>query len=253
MTEPGTGSDLQNIRSTAKPNGNGYIVSGQKTFISNGQNAGAVIAAVKTDPNRGAKGVSLIVIEDGMPGFERGRNLRKMGNKDQDTSELFFNDVKAPAENLLGGEGQGFALMMQELPQERIAIAVSAVAAAQKAYDITLDYVRERQAFGKAIADFQNTRYTLAGLKTELAAGWAFLDECLAEHLQGRLSVTRAAMAKLWCTEMQGRVTDACVQLFGGYGYMDEYEISRLYTAARVQRIYGGTSEIMKELIARDL
>ena len=253
MTEPGTGSDLQAIRTTARPRRDGYLINGAKTFISNGQTADLVIVAAKTDPTEGAKGISLFLVESARDGFRRGRNLRKIGLKGQDTSELFFDDVRVPADNLLGGEGQGFALLMQELPQERLSLAIGAAAAAQKAFDITLDYVRERKAFGRAIADFQNSRFVLAEIKTQLAVGWAFIDQCLEKHLRGALGVDQAAMAKLWLSEMQGRVLDACVQLHGGYGYMSEYLIARMYVDARVQRIYGGTSEIMKELIARFL
>ncbi len=253
MTEPGTGSDLQSIRTTAIAKDDGFVVNGQKTFISNGQNADIIIVAAKTDPKGGSRGTSLLVVESDMPGFRRGRNLKKMGIKDQDTSELFFDDVFVPAGNLLGELGRGFAYMMQELPQERLAIGTSAMGAAQKAYDLTVEYVRERQAFGQSIMDFQNTRFVLAEVKTDLTVGWAYLDQCLQAHKEGRLSVTDAAIAKLWHSEMQCRVIDKCLQLFGGYGYMDEYLISRLYTAARVQRIYAGTNEIMKELIARSI
>jgi len=253
MTEPGTGSDLQAIRTTARPERDGYLINGAKTFISNGQTADLVIVAAKTDPAEGARGISLFLVESTRDGFRRGRNLRKIGLKGQDTSELFFDDVWVPADNLLGGEGQGFVMLMQELPQERLSLAIGAAAAAQKAFDVTLDYVRERKAFGRPIAEFQNTRFTLAELKTELTIGWAFVDQCIEKHVRGALSVDEAAMAKLWLTEMQGRMLDACVQLHGGYGYMSEYLVARMYVDARVQRIYGGTSEIMKELIARFL
>ncbi len=253
MTEPGAGSDVQGLRTTAIKDGDHYVVNGSKTFISNGISADLVLLAVKTDPKEGAKGVSLLLVEAATPGFRRGRNLDKMGLKAQDTGELFFDDMRVPVENLLGAEGRGFAQMMQELPQERMAIATYAVAAAQKALDLTIEYTKERKAFGKSIAEFQNTRFTLADLKTQVEVGWAFHDKCVALHLEHKLDPTGAAMAKLWTSEMQGRVVDACVQLFGGYGYMMEYPIARLYTDARVQRIYGGTSEIMKELIARSL
>lgn len=251
MTEPGTGSDLQAVRTTAIRDGNHYIVNGAKTFISNGQNCDFVIVVAKTDPGEGAKGVSLILVEADREGFRRGRNLEKMGQKAADTSELFFDDVRVPITNCIGEEGKGFAYLMQELPQERLVIAVAAASAAQHAFDITVRYVKERKAFGRPIAAFQNTRFKLAEMKTEIAVGWAFVDQCIARHLEGKLDAAGGAMAKLWLSEMQGRVVDQCVQLHGGYGYMMEYEIARHYVDARVQRIYGGTSEIMKELISR--
>ena len=253
MTEPGTGSDLQGIRTRARRDGDDWVIDGAKTFISNGQHADIVITVTRTAEGRGAGAMSLIVIEADRPGFRRGRNLDKLGQISADTSELFFDAVRVPVANTLGAEGQAMAILMSELPQERLVIGLTSIAAAQKAYDITRDYVRERQAFGKAVAEFQTTRHKLAELKTELAVGWAFVDQCIARHLKGGLSTFEASMAKLWCSEMQGRVVDACVQLHGGYGFMREYEICRLYADARVQRIYGGTSEIMKELISRDL
>lgn len=254
MTEPNTGSDLQGVKTTALLDGNQYVVNGSKTFISNGQNADLVIVVAKTDPKQGAKGVSLILVETDRDGYELGRNLDKMGLHAADTSEMSFDDVRVPTSNLLGTEeGQGFAQLMQELPQERLSIAVGAQATAQYAYDLTIEYTKERKAFGKAIFDFQNTRFKLADLKAQLEVGWAFVDKCIEHHGRGELSASDAAMAKLWVTEMLGRVADECVQLFGGYGYMNEYPITRLYTDARVQRIYGGTSEIMKELISRSL
>jgi len=253
MTEPGTGSDLQAIRTTAIADGDDYLINGTKTFISNGQCADLIIVVAKTDPAEKARGISLFLVEAGRDGFSRGRNLKKIGLKGQDTSELFFDDVRVPATNLLGGLGEGFIQLMQELPQERLSLAVGAAAAAQRAFDITLDYVRQRKAFGKPIADFQNSRFKLAEMKTQLAVGWAFVDQCIVRHAAGELGVDGAAMAKLWLSEMQGRVTDECLQLHGGYGFMSEYLIGRLYTDARVQRIYGGTSEIMKELISRAL
>lgn len=253
MTEPNAGSDLQGIRTTARRDGEEYVISGAKTFISNGQNADLVIVVARTNADAGARGISLVIVETDRPGFRRGRNLEKVGLRAQDTSELFFDDVRVPCSNMLGREGDGFSLLMQELPQERLAIAVSAVAATQRAYDLTVAYVKERKAFGRAVAEFQNTRFKLAEIKTELAAGWSFVDQCIRQHLDRQLSATEAAMAKLWTTEMQGRVVDACVQLHGGYGYMLEYPIARLYLDTRVQRIHGGTSEIMKEVIARSI
>ncbi len=253
MTEPGTGSDLQGVRTKGMRDGNEWVINGAKTFISNGQHADMVIVVTRTGEGRGSGNMTLIVVEADRAGFRRGRNLDKLGQISADTSELFFDNVRVPVENTLGGEGQAMAILMSELPQERLIIAITSIGAAQKAYDITCDYVRERQAFGKSIADFQNTRYRLAELKTELTVGWAFVDQCIARHLKGELSTYEASMAKLWCTEMQGRVVDACVQMHGGYGFMREFEICRLYADARVQRIYGGTSEIMKELISRNL
>jgi len=251
MTEPGTGSDLQAVKTSAVRDGNHYVINGQKTFISNSQNCDLVVVVAKTDPDEGAKGVSLILVEADREGFQRGRNLEKMGQKAADTSELFFQDVRVPITNCLGEENHGFIYLMKELPQERLVIAVGAAASAQHAFDITVDYVKERKAFGRRIADFQNTRFKLAEMKTELEVGWAFVDQCMAKHLKGELTPQEGAMAKLWLTEMQGRLVDTCVQLHGGYGYMMEYPIAKHYVDARVQRIYGGTSEIMKELIAR--
>ncbi|MGV0819078.1 acyl-CoA dehydrogenase family protein [Martelella sp. AMO21009] len=253
MSEPGTGSDLQGVRTKAVRDGDDWVISGAKTFISNGQHADIVITVTRTGEGRGRGAMSLVVIEANRAGFRRGRNLDKLGQISADTSELFFDEVRVPVANTLGAEGQAMAILMSELPQERLIIGTTSIASAQKAYDITVDYVRERQAFGKAVAEFQTTRHKLAELKTELTVGWAFLDQCIARHLDGQLSTYEASMAKLWCSEMQGRVVDACVQLHGGYGFMREYEICRLYADARVQRIYGGTSEIMKELIARNL
>lgn len=253
MTEPGTGSDLKAVQSRARRDGDDYIVNGAKTFITAGQSADLVVAVVKTDPSLGARGISLLVIEAETPGFERGRNLKKMGMQAQDTSELFFRDMRVPAANLLGEEGQGFAMLMRQLPQERLSIAIGAQAAAQKAFDITVDYVKQRKAFGQAIIDFQNTRFKLAEMKANLTLGWTYIDRCIADHVAGALTVENAAIAKYWITEMQGRLVDQCLQLHGGYGFMDEYLISRLYRDARVQRIYGGTSEIMLELIGRGL
>lgn len=253
MTEPGTGSDLQGIKTTAKLDGNHYVINGSKTFISNGQNCDFVIVACKTDPKEGAKGVSLIIVEADRDGFRRGRNLEKIGQHSSDTSELFFDEVRVPATNLIGAEGAGFMYLMQQLPQERLSIAVIAMAGAQRAFDITLAYVKEREAFGRPIMKFQNTRFKMAEMKTELEVGWAFIDQCLARHTKGELDAASGAMSKLWATEMQGRVVDQCLQLHGGYGFMAEYEIAHHFTDSRVQRIYGGTSEIMKELIGRTL
>ena len=253
MTEPGTGSDLQAVKTRAVRSGDRYRVSGAKTFVSNGQHCDLVIVVARTSDAPGAKGISLILVEADRPGFARGRKLHKLGQLSADTSELFLEDIEVPIDNLLGVEGAGFASLMQQLPQERIAIAVTSMAAAQRAFDITCDYVRNRKAFGQAIGDFQNTRYKLADLKAELAVGWAFVDQCLDKHEQGQLNSQEASIAKLWCSEMQGRLVDQCLQFHGGYGFMREYEICRLYADARVQRIYGGTSEIMRELISRSL
>jgi acyl-CoA dehydrogenase len=253
MTEPGTGSDLQGIRTRALRDGDEFVVSGQKTFISNGQLCDLVIVVSRTSNDSGSRGMSLILIETAREGFRRGRKLEKLGQLSADTSEMFFDEVRVPASNLLGAEGGAMAALMSELPQERLTIAITSMGAAQKAFDITRDYTRQRKAFGKPIAEMQNTRYRLADFKTELAVGWAFIDQCLARHIEGKLTTHEASMAKLWASEMHGRVVDQCVQLFGGYGFMREYEICRLYADARVQRIYGGTSEIMRELISRTL
>ncbi|MFK7754531.1 MAG: acyl-CoA dehydrogenase family protein [Sedimentitalea sp.] len=255
MTEPSTGSDVQRIKTRAVRDGNAYRLSGQKTFISNGQHANLIIVAAKTDPSLGAKGVSLVVVEtDEATGFSRGRNLEKIGLHAADTSELFFDDVEIPPENILGGvDGQGFAQMMQQLPQERLSIACSAVGAMQGAVARTIEYCQNREAFGGPLTQFQNTRFKLAEVKTKTAVASAFLDECMAEHLRGELSVEKAAMAKYWTTDTQGEVLDECLQLHGGYGFMMEYAVGEMWADARVQRIYGGTNEIMKELIARSL
>jgi acyl-CoA dehydrogenase len=255
MTEPGAGSDLQGIKTSAVRDGNQYRINGSKTFITNGQNANLIIVVTKTDPAQGAKGTSLIVVEtDEVEGFTRGRNLDKIGAKANDTSELFFNDVKVPTANLLGpAEGLGFVQLMQQLPQERLQIGATAIAMVERALALTIDYVRERKAFGKAVIDFQNTQFRLAEMKTEAVVGRTFYDWCTAEHLEGRLTPELASMAKLWLTELQGRVVDGCLQMFGGYGYMNEYPIARMFRDARVQRIYGGTNEIMKLLISRSL
>lgn len=253
MSEPGAGSDLQGVRTRAERADGHYRINGSKIFITNGFLAGLIVVVCKSDPAQGARGISLLVVEThDCPGFRVGRVLDKMGMKAQDTSELFFDDVTVPEANLLGGvEGQGFFQLMSDLPYERLIIAVSAVAAMEGAYDVTLAYVRERKAFGKSIADFQNTRFKLAEVATEITVGRAFVDRCIEQLLAGQLDTATASMAKLWTTEAQGRVLDELVQLHGGYGYMNEYLVTRMYADARVQRIYGGTSEIMKEVIAR--
>jgi acyl-CoA dehydrogenase len=253
MTEPGTGSDLQGVKTTAVLDGNEYRINGSKTFITNGQNADVVVVVAKTDPSMGAKGTSLILVESDREGYTRGRNLEKLGMKAQDTSELFFDDVRVPTSNCLGEEGKGFIYLMQDLPQERLSVAVNAIAACEGALQWTVDYTSERKAFGKSIAEFQNTKFKLAELKTEITIGRVFVDHCLKLHTTGGLDVETAAMAKLWTTELQGRVMDECLQLHGGYGFMWEYPIARAYADARVQRIYAGTNEIMKELISRKL
>ncbi|HET6970010.1 MAG TPA: acyl-CoA dehydrogenase family protein [Phenylobacterium sp.] len=253
MTEPGTGSDLQGVRTTAKRDGNHYVINGSKTYITNGQNADLVIVVAKTDPNAGAKGISLILVEATRDGFKRGRNLDKIGQNSADTSELFFEDVRVPLTNCLGDEGKGFAYLMTQLPQERLGIAVQAQAAAQRAFDEAAKFTKERKAFGQSIFDFQNTRFTLGGLKAKMQAGWAHLDWAIARHLQRKLTAAEASAAKLFHTELQWEVCDAALQLHGGAGYMNEYPIARLWRDARVQRIYGGTSEIMKEVVARTI
>ena len=255
MTEPGTGSDLQGVRTKAEKSGNGYVLNGAKTFITNGQHANLIVVVAKTDPKAGSKGVSLLVVEtDDAPGFRRGRKLKKLGLDAADTSELFFDDVRLPAEALLGSEeGQGFYQLMKELPQERLIVAVHAVAMMERALALTIAYVKERQAFGKKIIEFQNTQFELAECKTEVTIAKVFLDYCIGLHLEGKLDTVTASMAKYKLTDTQAKVIDRCLQLFGGYGYMDEYPISRLYRDARVLRIYAGTNEIMKLLIARSL
>lgn len=255
MTEPGTGSDLQAIRTRASRTGNRYVLDGQKTFITNGQNANLVIVAAKTDPDAGARGVTLFVVEtDAAEGFRRGRNLRKIGLHGQDTSELFFDSVSLAPESLIGeSENRGFYQLMEQLPQERLIIAVQALAAAEAALALTVDYTRQRTAFGKPILEFQNSRFVLAEAKTELTIGRTFIEDCVDKLLRSELDATTAAMAKWWCSQKQNEIADACLQLFGGYGYMAEYPISHMWADARVQKIYGGTNEIMKELIARTL
>ena len=255
MSEPGIGSDLQAVRTTAVKKGNGYLLNGSKTFITNGQHANLIIVVAKTDPKERAKGVSLMVVEtDDASGFRRGRRLKKLGLDAADTSELFFEDVMLPAENLLGTqEGQGFAQLMSDLPQERLIVAVHAMAMIERALRLTIDYVKERQAFGKKVIEFQNTQFVLAECKTEATLAKVFLDHCIGEHVAGKLDTVTASMAKYWITDTQGKIIDRCLQLFGGYGYMEEYPISRMFRDARVMRIYAGTNEIMKVLIARSL
>jgi alkylation response protein AidB-like acyl-CoA dehydrogenase len=253
MTEPAIGSDLAGMKTTAIRDGDHYVVNGSKTFITNGINADVVITAVKTDPAERHRGMSLIVIERGMDGFERGRNLEKVGLHSQDTAELFFDDVHVPVENLLGDEGTGFVQLVENLPQERLSVAIAGQAAAAQALEWTLEYVKDRHAFGQPVGSFQNSRFKLAEMHTEIELGWAFLDRCVETHNRSELTVEDAAMAKWWCTELQKRVVDECVQLHGGYGYMLEYPIARAYVDARVQTIYAGTTEIMKEIIGRSL
>ncbi|MEQ3552649.1 acyl-CoA dehydrogenase family protein [Pseudonocardia nematodicida] len=254
MTEPGMGSDLASMATTARRDGEHYVVNGAKTFITNGINSDLVITAVKTDPTQRHRGISLLVLERGMKGFERGRNLDKLGQHAQDTAELSFTDVRVPAANLLGGEeGQGFAQLVAKLPQERLSIAVAGVAAAQSALDWTLDYVTGRTAFGQPIGSFQHSRFVLAEIATEVDLAWHYIDDCIRALNAGELTAVDASKAKYWCTELQGRAIDACLQLHGGYGYMSEYPIARAFADARVTRIYGGTTEVMKEVIGRSL
>ncbi len=253
MTEPGIGSDLASMTTSAVLDGDHYVVNGSKTFITNGINADLVITAVKTDPRERHTGMSLLVLERGMAGFERGRNLEKIGMHAQDTAELFFTDVHVPVANRLGEEGSGFRSLVTKLPQERLSIAATGVAAARTALDLTLDYVKERTAFGVPIGTFQNSRFRLAEMATEIEIAQTFVDRCVVGLNEGTLTAEEAAMAKWWCTELQKRVIDSCVQLHGGYGYMTEYPIARAYADARITTIYGGTTEIMKEIIGRSL
>ena len=255
MTEPNTGSDLQAVRTTAVRDGDDYVINGSKTYITNGQQADLVIVVAKTDPKEKARGISLIAVETkDNPGFRRGRNLKKMGLKAADTSELFFEDCRVPVSNRLGEkEGEGFFQLMNQLPQERLNIAQAAVVCMERALDITLDFVKERKAFGQRVLDFQNTKFGLAECKTVTQVARTFVDQCLVQHMDGKLDAATASMAKYWCTDQQCELIDRCLQFHGGAGYMDEYEISRMYTDARVQKIYGGTNEIMKELISRTL
>jgi acyl-CoA dehydrogenase len=255
MTEPGAGSDLQGIRTRAARHGNGYVLNGAKTFITNGQHANLVIVVAKTDPAAGAKGISLMVVEtDEVQGFRRGRKLKKLGFDAADTSELFFEDVALPAESLLGtAENQGFAQLMNELPQERMIVAVHAQAMMERALALTIDYVKQREAFGRRLIEFQNTQFVLAECKTEATVARVFVDHCVGRLIEGALDTATASMAKYWVTDTEGKIVDRCLQLFGGYGYMDEYPISRIYRDSRVLRIYAGTNEIMKLVIARSL
>ncbi|MBP6110338.1 MAG: acyl-CoA dehydrogenase family protein [Rhodocyclaceae bacterium] len=253
MTEPAAGSDLQGIKTTAVKHGDHYVLNGSKTFITNGYMCDLVIVVAKTDPTKGAKGTSLLVVDTSMPGFTKGKPLKKAGQKSQDTCELFFDNVKVPVTNLLGEENNGFIYLMQELPWERLQIAITAIAAAEAAIEQTIAYTKERKAFGQEILKFQNTRFKLAELKTEVQIGRVFVDRCIELILKDKLDPATASMAKYWCSDLQFKVLDECVQLHGGYGYMWEYEITRGWADARVQRIYGGTNEIMKELISRTL
>ncbi|VTU33594.1 Acyl-CoA dehydrogenase [Variovorax sp. SRS16] len=255
MTEPGTGSDLQGIRTRAERRGDSYVINGSKTFITNGFLAGVILVVAKTDPSKRASGTSILIVETKeVEGFRVGRVLDKIGLKAQDTSELFFDDVTVPADKLLGGkEGQGFYQLMSDLPYERTIIGVLAVAAMEGAYEATLDYVRQRQAFGQPIAEFQNTKFKLAEIATTIKVARTFVDRCVAELVAGTLDTATASMVKMWTSEAQGKVIDECVQLHGGYGYMNEYLVGRMYVDARIQRIYGGTNEIMKEVISRAL
>jgi alkylation response protein AidB-like acyl-CoA dehydrogenase len=256
MTEPAAGSDLQGVKTTAVRDGDDFVINGSKTFITNGWNADLVIVVAKTDPSAGAKGTSLFLVEAGTPGFEKGQRLKKLGMKAQDTSELFFQNVRVSADQLLGGAAhlnRGFIALMEQLPWERLQIAVTAVAAAQSVIEQTVAYVKERQVFGQPVASYQNTRYTLAELQTEVQVARVFVDKCVELVMVDQLDSATASMAKYWCTDLQCKVMDACVQLHGGYGYMWEYAVTRQYADARVQRIYGGTNEIMKELISRQM
>ncbi len=253
MTEPGTGSDLAGITTTAIRDGDEYVLNGSKTFITNGINSDLIIVVAKTDPSARHAGMSLLVVERGMPGFERGRNLDKIGMHSQDTAELFFNDVRVPVANLLGEEGAGFRYLTANLAQERLSIAVTGLATAHAALDWTVEYVQERTAFGKSIGSFQNTKFVLAEIKTEVDIGQAYIDQCVLALNDGTLDPAQAAQAKYWCSELQNRAVDRCLQLFGGYGYMLEYPIARAYADSRVTSIYGGTSEVMKTIIAKSL
>lgn len=253
MTEPGAGSDLQGVRTTARRDGDCFIINGSKTYITNGQNADIILTVCKTEPDLGAKGTSLIVVEAEQAGFERGRNLDKVGQWMADTSELFFNDVRVPASNVIGEVNRGFIYLVSDLPQERLSISVTAQAAAQRAFDEAVAFTRDRTAFGKKVIDFQNTRFTLADIKAKLQVGWAHLDWAIARHVRGELTADEAAASKYWHTEMQWLACDAALQLHGGAGYMNEYPIARIWRDARVRRIYGGTSEIMRDLVGRSL
>jgi alkylation response protein AidB-like acyl-CoA dehydrogenase len=253
MTEPGAGSDLQGVRTTAVDKGDHYVLNGSKTFISNGINADLVIVVARTDPEAGHKGISLLVVERGMQGFERGRNLDKVGLKAQDTAELFFDNVAVPKENLLGNEGEGFIYLMMNLPQERLAIAMQAASACEVLVEMCMDYAKGREAFGRPISKFQNTRFTLAEMATEARIAQVFVDDCIRKHLDGKLDATLASMAKYWTTELQNKMAGQAVQLHGGYGYMMEYPVAKAFIDSRISTIYGGTTEIQKEIIGRSL
>ncbi len=253
MTEPDAGSDLVGTRTTAVKNGDHYILNGAKTYITNGILSDLVVVVAKTDVEAGHKGMTLLLVERGMEGFERGKNLAKIGMKAQDTAELFFRDVKVPVENVLGEEGRGFYYLMHNLPQERLSIAVGAVAGAEQALEDTLTFVKERKAFGRPIGKFQNSRFKLAEAQTEITIARTFVDECILELNEGKLSNEKAAMAKYWCTEMHGKIVDDCLQLHGGAGYMWEYPIAKMYAGARISRIFGGTNEIMREIIGKSM
>jgi alkylation response protein AidB-like acyl-CoA dehydrogenase len=253
MTEPGAGSDLQGVKTTARREGDYYVISGSKTYITNGQNADLVIVVAKTQPDLGAKGTSLILVEAERPGFARGRNLDKIGQQSSDTSELFFDDVRVPVENLLGEENRGFIHLVSELPQERLSISISAQAAAQRAFDEAVKFTKDRTAFGQRVIEFQNTRFRLAGMVAKLQVGWAHLDWAVKRHLARALTANEAAASKLWHTEVQWEILDSALQLHGGAGYMNEYPIAKLWRDGRVRRIYGGSSEIMMEMVGRGL
>lgn len=253
MTEPGAGSDLQGMKTRAEKDGDGYKINGQKTFITNGYHADVMIVATKTDPSAGARGMTLFTVDTTTPGFDCGRKLDKIGQHGSDTAELFFQDVRVPADQILGGEGKGFANLMNELPRERLVLSIGAIAACEGMLDRTIAYTQERKAFGQPLAALQNTRFTLADLRAQIAVNRAFVDQCTAEYNRGELTTTNASIAKLTTTDLQFKVADQCLQLFGGYGYMQEYPISRDFVDARVQRIYGGSNEIMKEIVARSI
>jgi alkylation response protein AidB-like acyl-CoA dehydrogenase len=253
MTEPSAGSDLQSIRTTARRDGTDFLINGSKTYISNGQCADIVIVAAKTGPELGGKGISLLIVETGMPGFRRGRKLDKIGCWSNDTSELFFEDVRVPEQNLLGLEGRGFIQLMEQLPQERLAIAITSQAAAQRAFDESVSFAKSREAFGQAVFEFQNSRFTFANMAAKLQVGWAHIDWALERHVAGHLTTSEASSAKYWHTETQWEIVDAALQLHGGAGYMNEYRIAQLWRDARVNRIAGGTSQIMQEIISRSI
>jgi alkylation response protein AidB-like acyl-CoA dehydrogenase len=253
MTEPDAGSDLAGMRTSAVKNGDHYVLNGAKTYITNGIHSDIVLVCCKTDPEAGHGGISILIVERGMEGFERGKNLEKIGLKAQDTAELFFEDVKVPVKNLLGEEGKGFYYLMHNLPQERLSIAVGAVAIAEKAFEDTLTFIKERKAFGKPIGKFQNSRFRMAEIQTEITIGRGFIDDCIMELNEGKLTNEKAAMAKYWTTELSDRVIDQCLQLHGGAGFMWEYPIAKAYAGNRIMRILGGTNEIMREIIGRSL